>query len=86
MGPGLKVKIMERVLKINLVFQNSPNGLKTQEVLKIWISDDKNKLLLKVEAEIWAGSVKAEISEYKNLKHPISFFQTKKEKYFLKSF
>ena len=49
-----------------------------EEVLKIWISDDKNKLLLKVEAEIWAGSVKAEISDYKNLKHPISFFQTKK--------
>ena len=42
------------------------------EQLKIWITDDSNHLLLKVEAEIWAGTVKAVLEDYKESKHPLS--------------
>ncbi len=42
------------------------------EQMKIWISDDKNRLLVKVETEIWAGSIKAILQKYKEVKHPLS--------------
>ena len=41
------------------------------ETLKVWITNDNNHVLLKVHAEIWAGTVKAFLQDYKNLKHPI---------------
>ena len=28
------------------------------EQMKVWISDDDNRLLIKVETEIWAGTIK----------------------------
>ena len=42
------------------------------EQMKIWISDDANHLLLKVEAKIWAGTIKAILDDYKELKYPLS--------------
>ena len=42
------------------------------EKMKIWISDDKNHLLVKVETEIWAGIIKGILVEYKELKFPLS--------------
>jgi hypothetical protein len=42
------------------------------EKMKIWITDDANHLLLKVETEIWAGTIKAVLEDYKELKHPLS--------------
>ena len=41
------------------------------EKMKIWISDDTNHLLLKVESKIWAGMLKAEILEAEGLKTPL---------------
>ena len=41
------------------------------EDMKIWISDDENKMLYKVETKIWAGKIKAELEEYKNNLYPI---------------
>ena len=42
------------------------------EKMKIWITDDANHLLLKVEAEIWVGTIKAVLADYKELKQPLS--------------
>ena len=42
------------------------------EDMKIWISDDENKMLYKVETKIWAGKIKAELTEYKNNLYPIN--------------
>jgi hypothetical protein len=42
------------------------------EKIKIWITDDANHLLLRVEAEVWAGTIKAILDDYKELKHPLS--------------
>ena len=42
------------------------------EQIKIWITDDANHLLMKVETKIWAGTIKANLVEYKELKYPLS--------------
>ena len=44
---------------------------KEDESLTVWISDDKNKLPLKVQASLAVGSLKAELEKYKGLKHPL---------------
>ena len=35
------------------------------EKMKIWISDDKNNLLVKVETQIWAGTIKEMLEKHK---------------------
>ena len=40
--------------------------------LSIWISDDKNHILIKVEMNILVGSIKADIETAKNIKFPLS--------------
>ena len=42
------------------------------EKMKIWMSDDKNHLLIKVETEVWAGNIKAVLAEYQEVKYPLS--------------
>jgi hypothetical protein len=42
------------------------------EQMKLWITDDANHLLLRAEAEIWAGTIKAVLEDYKKLKYPLS--------------
>jgi hypothetical protein len=41
--------------------------------IKMWISDDPNRIPLKIEAELLLGSVELDIEQYQNLKHPIRF-------------
>lgn len=48
------------------------------EEMKIWISDDKNHLLIRVETRVWAGMIKANIVDYKELKYPLSIIKTEK--------
>ena len=38
--------------------------------MEVWISDDKNRLPLKLKAKLKIGAAEAEISSTKNLKHP----------------
>ena len=45
------------------------------EEMKIWISDDKNHLLLRVETKIWTGLIKAVLQEYKHVKYPLSIIE-----------
>jgi len=42
-----------------------------EEKMKIWISDDKNRILVKVETEIWAGKIVAKISQIENTRYPL---------------
>ena len=42
------------------------------EQMKIWISDDRNRLLVKVETQIWAGTIKAVLVKHQEVKHPLS--------------
>ena len=49
------------------------------EQMKVWISNDKNHLLMKVETKIWAGTVKAFLTDYSSLKNPLSITKKRKD-------
>lgn len=46
---------------------------KEQESLTVWISDDKNKAPIRLKASLAVGSLKADLYEYKGLKHTLKF-------------
>ncbi|TDE46808.1 DUF3108 domain-containing protein [Flavobacterium rhamnosiphilum] len=48
---------------------------KEQESLTVWISDDDNKLPVRIKASLAVGSIKADIDAYRGLKNP---FKTNK--------
>jgi hypothetical protein len=43
---------------------------KEQESLTFWVSDDANKMPIKIEANLAVGSLDADLDSYKGLKHP----------------
>lgn len=43
--------------------------------LKVWLSDDLNKIPLKFQAKIYVGYLKVEIKKAENLKHPMAIVQ-----------
>jgi hypothetical protein len=43
---------------------------KNEDALTIWVSDDDNHIVLKVESEIFVGAVAMTLTDYKNLKNP----------------
>ena len=43
---------------------------KEEESLTFWVSDDKNKMPLKIEADLAVGSLDADLDAYKGLKYP----------------
>ena len=42
------------------------------EKMTVWISDDPNHLILRVESPVTVGSVKVDMYGYKNLRYPLS--------------
>ena len=40
------------------------------EKMNIWISDDENHIPLKIETEIWAGKIIAELINFSAIKYP----------------
>jgi len=45
------------------------------EEMKIWITDDKNHLHLRVETKIWAGLIKVVLEDYKHVKYTLSIIE-----------
>ena len=43
------------------------------EKMRVWITNDKNHLLVKVETQIWAGKIDAIITEIDKIKYPLRF-------------
>ncbi|RYZ75741.1 MAG: DUF3108 domain-containing protein, partial [Proteobacteria bacterium] len=43
---------------------------KEQESLTVWISDDDNKMPVRIKASLAVGSLKADIDGFKGLKYP----------------
>ena len=41
-----------------------------QESVTLWVSDDKNRIPVRLQADILVGSIKADLENFKNLKHP----------------
>lgn len=46
---------------------------KEKESLTVWISDDDNKIPVKLKAKLAVGSLTADLEEYEGLKYPIEF-------------
>lgn len=42
------------------------------EKMNVWISDDKNRILLRAESPIAVGSIKVDMMGYKNLRYPLT--------------
>jgi hypothetical protein len=51
------------IIKSGRVFRDS-------ESLTLWVTNDKNKIPIKVEAGLRIGSIEADLEEFKGLKHP----------------
>lgn len=45
---------------------------KEQESVTIWISDDKNKIPLRIKASLAVGSLRADLNAFKGLAHPFN--------------
>lgn len=45
---------------------------KEEESLTLWITADKNKIPVRIQADLAVGSLKADIDEYKGLSHPLN--------------
>ena len=43
---------------------------KEEESLTLWVSNDKNKIPLRVKASLAVGSLRADLDDFKGLKHP----------------
>jgi hypothetical protein len=43
-----------------------------KESLTIWVSDDKNRIPLKIKADLAVGSLDADIDAFKGLKYPLN--------------
>jgi hypothetical protein len=48
---------------------------KEQESLTVWISDDDNKLPIRIKASLAVGSIKADLEAFKGLKNPFKVKQ-----------
>nr|WP_315176047.1 DUF3108 domain-containing protein [uncultured Flavobacterium sp.] len=48
---------------------------KEQESLTVWISDDENKLPIRIKASLAVGSIKADLEAFKGLKNPFKVKQ-----------
>jgi hypothetical protein len=44
---------------------------KEEESLTLWVSDDDNRLPLRIKADLLVGSIKADLDSYKGLKYPL---------------
>ncbi len=57
--------VFKPLMQEGRVFENG-------ERMKVWITNDQNHILLKVETQIWAGKIEAELVDYFNIKYPLN--------------
>lgn len=53
---------------------------KEEESLTVWISEDGNKMPIRIKANLMVGSLKADLEECKGLKYPIKVKKSKQKK------
>lgn len=58
-----------KALKLRPIVQ-SGRVFKEEESLTIWVTDDKNKIPVRIKADLAVGSLRADLIEYKGLSHP----------------
>ncbi len=58
-----------KALKLRPLVQ-SGRVFKEEESLTLWVTDDKNKIPIRIKADLAVGSLRADLIEYKGLSHP----------------
>lgn len=81
---GFKLKYLgEEIIKTNfgkvksLVFRPyvmAGRVFKEEESLTLWVSNDKNKIPLRIKANLAVGSLRADLDAFKGLKHPFKIY------------
>ncbi|MBW1295828.1 DUF3108 domain-containing protein [Aquimarina litoralis] len=59
-----------RCLKFRPIVQ-AERVFKEEESLTVWVSDDDNRMPVRIKADILVGSINADLIAYKGLKHPL---------------
>lgn len=69
---GTKVKI--KTMKFRPYVQ-AGRVFKEEESVTVWVSDDENKIPLKIQADLAVGSLRGDLIQYKGLKYslPLEF-------------
>jgi hypothetical protein len=61
-----------KVFKINPILPNN-SFFEDENSIRIWVSDDENKIPLKVEVDLKIGSISMDIKKFSGLKNPLNF-------------
>lgn len=51
-------------------YVQSERVFKEQEALTLWVSDDENRIPIRIKADLVVGSLRADLNQYAKLKHP----------------
>jgi hypothetical protein len=62
---NIECLVFQPLMQEGRVFENG-------EKMKVWISNDKNHLLMKVETLIWAGKIEAKLNNFTNIKYSLN--------------
>ncbi len=61
-----------KVFKINPILPNN-TFFEDENSIRIWISDDENKIPIKIEVDLKIGAVSMDIKKFSGLKNPLNF-------------
>ena len=61
-----------KVLKLNPILPKN-ELFKGENAIRIWVSDDKNRVPVKIEFDLSIGTIDMEIKEYSGVKYPFSW-------------
>lgn len=60
------------VIKINPILP--PNGMfDGEDAIRVWVSDDKNRVPIKIEVDFAVGGASMELKEYRNVRYPFDW-------------
>ena len=64
-------KLKYKTYKIALDFSDS-NFNESKNAIEVWVSDDKNRIPIKIKAKLRIGAAEVYLTSWKNLKYPLS--------------
>lgn len=62
-----------KAIRLEPVMPKDQDLFDGENSIRFWMSDDENRIPLKIEADMFVGAVEIDIKDYKNLSHPINF-------------
>ncbi|WP_128544846.1 DUF3108 domain-containing protein [Larkinella soli] len=62
------------VIKLNPIMPEN-KLFKGEDAIRIWVSDDANKIPVKVEVELWVGSMEMDLKKHSGLRNDLRFYK-----------